>query len=544
MLAFALWWTGGPSARAVLAAENETMAAVEELRATLQQQSEQIEQLRNELARQRDEIRRLPSVVSLVDTQAGDTQSRDSELPDDGRDQERRDAADRSTQPSDDQPSDRAVADAELLSRIAQLEQGVLGAKREKNDFLETPSLDSSRVVNGRIHIDQWGFPDDSPGVNQIESGDPQRGPLDRLMYRRLRIGVGGKVPPGNMSYRLEIEYSGEDGSQFRDAWIGWDDLVFLRTLRFGNQKRPYGLDHLNSSNFNLFMERPFIVEALNEDNRRFGIATYGVSDNLAFNWRAGIFDTTLIQDLGSTLNDKYPLELAGRLANTFWYDDVSGGRGYGHFALAGSWAFPAADSPESGAADGRPRFRSRPEGRSTQRWLDTGRIDGAESYQILGIESVINVGRFQVGGEFMNMWMQRSPQYGADVYMHGGYVYASCFLTGEHIPWNRALGILGRVQPFEDFFHLRDCRQYRWSGSGAWEVATRLSYGDLTNQDVFGGVGQSASFALNWYWNAHARLQWNYIFGRIDDRQVIGNGAPVVSGSYQISAVRAIIDF
>jgi phosphate-selective porin OprO/OprP len=129
---------------------------------------------------------------------------------------------------------------------------------------------------------------------------------------------------------------------------------------------------------------------------------------------------------------------------------------------------------------------------------------------------------------------------------MHGGYFYVSYFLTGEHIPWNRELGILGRVRPFEDFFHVDTCERRIATGRGAWEIATRLSYGDLTDEDILGGVGQSVTLALNWYWNEHARLQGNYTFGRVDDRYVSDSmgGPAIVSGSYQIGGVRAIIDF
>ena len=51
-------------------------------------------------------------------------------------------------------------------------------------------------------------------------------------------------------------------------------------------------------------------------------------------------------------------------------------------------------------------------------------------------------------------------------------------------------------------------------------------------------------TFALNWYLNAHARLQCNYIFGRVDERQLDTVGMNVVGGSYQISGVRGIIDY
>ncbi len=199
---------------------------------------------------------------------------------------------------------------------------------------------------------------------------------------------------------------------------------------------------------------------------------------------------------------------------------------------------------PAPGVSDSRIRFRTRPEGRSTNRWLDTGRLTGADAYQLLGAESVVNVGSVQCGGEFMNVWLQRQPSAGPDLYFHGAYVYISWFLTGEHIPWNRQQGIMGRVEPLEDFFRLRGGSGCLLRGLGAWQVAARFSYGDLTDRDVYGGVGQSATLAVNWYLNAHARLQWNYIFGCLDESAAGGLPAPGVSGSYQISGVRGMIEF
>ncbi len=445
----------------------------------------------------------------------------------------------------------RAELNADLLSRLDSIEQTLGNVEKDQSDFLEEPSVGSQRITSGRLHIDQWGFPESTPGVNTIETGDPAKSPQDRLMYRRIRFGFRGTVPPANMSYRVEIEFSGQEGSQFRDAWIGWDDLVLLNTVRVGNQKRPYGLDHLNSSNFNVFMERPFVIDGFNEDNRRFGIASYGVSDDQRFNWRYGLYDMALIQDMGATITDNYPVELAGRLATTWWYDPTSGGRGYGHLGLATTFAFPDTHPPASGDQDTRARFRTHPEGRSTNQWLDTGFVRGGKSYQVLGLESVVNVGALQFVGEYMNLWMQRdapagSRGRGSDLYLHGGYFYLSYFLTGEHIPWNRDLGILGRVKPFEDFFHLRQRNGRTARGMGAWQVACRLSYADFNDDNIFGGVGRSATLALNWYWNAHTRLQLNYLFGRIDNRQaaLASGGTTLASGGYQIAGVRVMVDF
>lgn len=482
-------------------------AIIDDLQGQLRAQGQRLGQLERRVSEQQDVLRRLPSVTD-----------------DDGS---------------------LHQSSREIEARVERLEESVLGFEQESSRFTEFLSTYARRSVKGRIHIDAWQFPKDSPGINVMEHGDPVLDPLDRLVYRRIRIGLFGDVPPENMSYRVEIEFSGEDGSQFRDAWIGWDDLWLLHTVRLGNLKRPYGLDHLNSSNLNVFMERPFVVDAFNEDNRRFGLASSGVSDDLRFNWKYGVYNLALIQDAGSTLADAPQLELAWRLANTLWYDESSGGRCYGHWALSGTFAFPDGFAPNDGVVDNQARFRTRPEGRSGNHWLNTDRIDGAESYQILGVESVANLGAFQFVGEYMNLWLQRADGFGSDIHLHGGYFYLSYFLTGEHIPWNRTLGTIGRVEPFEDFFGDRGFLSGR-RGPGAWQIAVRLSYANFNDDNVFGGIGQSVTFGLNWHWNARARLQLNYISGRVDDRlaDLAGGGTAMVSGSYQITGARCIIDF
>ncbi len=194
--------------------------------------------------------------------------------------------------------------------------------------------------LTGRIHADLWGFPHDSPGVNAFESGDPTIGPQDRIGFRRMRFGVSGDLP-SNMLYKIEMEFAGGNDAEFRDAFLGWEKLPVFQTVLLGNQKRPYGLDHLNSSRYNVFLERPFVIEGFNQDARRFGLQSYGFSEDLAWNWRYGVFNLRLIQDEGNYVSDHWQSELAGRLANTFWYDEGSDGRGYGHFAISGSYADP-----------------------------------------------------------------------------------------------------------------------------------------------------------------------------------------------------------
>ncbi len=243
------------------------------------------------------------------------------------------------------------------------------------------------------------------------------------------------------------------------------------------------------------FLERPFIVDAINRNSRRVGIASYGASNDQARNWQFGVFNMVTIQDNNQIVGDKAQLELAGRLAHTGWYDESSGGRGYAHFGLAGTLAFP-----DGGSSDNQAMFTSRPEGRTEMDWLDTGLIVGAESYQLLAVESVVNMGAVQFVGEWMHIQMQRETGFGSHLSFNGGYVSLSYFLTGEHIPWNRKLGIQGRVEPVEDFFCIKESDGRRATGLGAWQLAMRLSKADLNDTDIQGGYGQSLTLALNWY--------------------------------------------
>ena len=408
------------------------------------------------------------------------------------------------------------------------------------------PGHDGSAMkISGRIHADHWAFPGDSPGVNIYENNDPTISPQDRIGFRRLRFGVGGKLWK-TMVYKVEMEFAAGNKSEFRDAYLGWNDLPILRTLLIGNQKRPYGLDHINSSRYNVFMERPFVIESINQDARRLGIASYGFSEDLRWNWRCGVYNQRLVQDEGNYTSDHYQPELAGRLANTFWYDESSDGRGYGHLAISGTLANPDG-SGLAGRATNEARFRHRPEARSVSRWIDTGVIGGADDYQMVGLENVWNFGALQAVAEYQNLWLERRGA--SDLKFDGGYFYVSYFLTGEHIPWEQKKGQLGRVKPFENFFLVNTCCDGIRGGWGAWQIAYRMSYANFSDADIRGGRGLSHTFGLNWHWNPYARMQFNAIYGEIDDREGFDDADPPnslgpVAGHYTILGTRFMVDF
>ncbi len=104
-----------------------------------------------------------------------------------------------------------------------------------------------------------------------------------------------------------------------------------------------------------------------------------------------------------------------------------------------------------------------------------------------------------------------------------------------------RKSGTLGRVKPFENFFLVDTCDGCRDGGWGAWQVAARYSHGDFTDEDITGGVGDALTLGLNWHWNTNARMQFNYLYGQIDQRGPIDG---FTAGDYSILGTRLMVDF
>ncbi len=151
----------------------------------------------------------------------------------------------------------------------------------------------------------------------------------------------------------------------------------------------------------------------------------------------------------------------------------------------------------------------------------------------------MFNMGAFSVVGEYQNTWLQRDG--GLDLFFHGAYVYVAYFLTGEHQPFDRATGTIARVEPLENFFLVRRCGGGTGHGWGAWQIAARFSYLDLSDADIRGGDQRNFTLGFNWLWNAYARMQFNYIYGEIKER---GPVAGQTEGDYQILGTRFMVDF
>ncbi len=459
-------------------------------------------------------------------------------------------AAEPGLRAADEGPQGREAQIAELSAQLTELRQEWESHQEELAEAAAAAERKSSWKLTGRVHLDNWSFPDEDAGISFLETGDPTDDPEDRWDFRRIRLEFAGEVPD-NMLFRIQIDFNNPAAAAMKDVYLGFNGLPHNQTFLIGNQKRPLGLDHLNSSRFNVFIERPLAVETFNEDARRLGAAMYGYTDDELYHWRYGLFFLENITTDGRYRGDFDQGGLYGRISSSPWYDETSGGRGYYHWAIAGSANVThGRGDPSRHEHSNEARFRTRPLARSTSRWWNTGRISGAENYEQLAVESMLNLGSLQFTGEYFGNWVQRDPFAGFagdDMFFHGGYVFASYFLTGEHVPYDRTKGVIGRVKPLENFFVVERVREGIGRGWGAFAVGLRFDYLDLTDSDIQGGQGWAATAGLNWHWTAHSKLQTNLIRGEINDAGEAQNPSPSlagVDGDFTIVGMRYMLDF
>ena len=136
-------------------------------------------------------------------------------------------------------------------------------------------------------------------------------------------------------------------------------------------------------------------------------------------------------------------------------------------------------------------RYQARPESYLAEHLIDTGKID-ASACGAVGTEVAYVNGPFSVQGEFLDSYVGQNNGEGLNFW--GFYTEASWYLTGESRPYDRVSGDFKRLVPRHNFDFGRD------GAWGAFEVAARFSYTDLTDGDINGGQINLLMGELNWY--------------------------------------------
>ncbi len=357
--------------------------------------------------------------------------------------------------------------------------------------------------VGGRIHNDYQFSSADSD--LEAELGDLE----DGTEFRRARVYITGEYGD-DVEFKAQYDFAGGDAN-FKDMYVRFKDVPFVDSLTVGQQKEPFGLEALMSSNYFTFLESA--SPSVFAPGRSTGIQ---IAKEICEG--AGVFQFGVFRESDSFGDDDGDGEVAvtTRVAGAVVNED--GGRELVH--LGASYSHRKPD-------DGMFRYRERPENHQLQRFVDTGTFD-ADEIQQYGFEFAMVNGPFSVQAEHIDVMVDSEAA--DDPNFSGTYGFVSYFLTGEHRAYKG--GKFTRVVPNEPAVG-KDA-----TGNGAVEVAYRYSMLDLEDGVVTGGEMANHTLGLNWYLSRNVRVLVNYILSDVDD---IGG---TVDGDARIIAARLQIDF
>lgn len=302
------------------------------------------------------------------------------------------------------------------------------------------------------------------------------------VTLRRAKLKLARRL---GEDWRLKLtgDYSQAGGLELSDFYVsysGWD----RRLLTMGVTDPPFSLESINSSSALTFMERGLPVAALAE-RRSGGVNLLRRSPNSITSASLILFNVTHdnLQEEGQGIAVHYvhsPIETpAGRSVH-----------------LGGSFSY------RINADEDKLQFRTRPEIATVDDYyVDTGSINNADKVGRLSLEASHVTGRFSWQSEILGARVQRDSLH--TVSFWGGYIFASWFLTEDSRNYNFGSGGFEQVHVNTPILE---------GGKGAWEVAARASYVDLTDREIIGGREKNLSIGLNWYLNRRIRLMTNLI--------------------------------
>ncbi len=386
-------------------------------------------------------------------------------------------------------------------------------------------------------------FQADGVWFNQSDESRDQHGSIESgADIRRARIGARSQVTE-TMNAFMQMDFGFFGRPTFTDVWVEQTKVPVLGTVRAGQWKQPFSLEVVSSFRYTTFMERSLLFQSFTPF-RHLGIGFYNNSDDLNWTWAASYFRTGQDQ-FANSLSTDGGNGVAGRLTHLLWY---CGEHGEDYLHVGGGYFM---NSPPRDSV----RFRTIPEifvgefapggvGTSGQAvpgvlngtpfFADTGTLNGVSDVQTFGLEALWVRGPLSVQSEAMAATVNQA---GPTAVFGGTYAQVGYFLTGEHRPYDRKGGAIDRVLPFNSVGK---------GGRGAWEVAARYSYVDLSDGLVRGGNVKNMTGGLNWYINANCKWVFNYIHSWSEGPDFFPAVVPGsnINGQTDAFATRVQVDF
>lgn len=401
-----------------------------------------------------------------------------------------------------------------LESLQAQLDK-LAKAKADKPDSKKA----FTRVIDGRVYFDSYNVMDQGGA----DAGAPAN--YDNLKnwngVRDLRVGVKGEGF-GILEYKADFCFieqpgAGDDksGVNIKDLWLSVKNVPLFEYVRIGNYRIEDGVGNLNGGPNTTFMDfegRDWGV------SRRLGMSMrqLWLQDRLRF-FAGMFFENDIISANRDSQQDNQGTITNLRLTYMPYISKGKDGKADGKcFMMFGTnWSY--VDVTKKGGATStsfNKRFGQLSIGSVYNIAIDTA------NYHKFGLEFAAQNGPFALQAEaFINNYLEAVTGGGArrDRTVAGGYLEARYFLTKDYRKFSPANATWGAAV-LRNNLDLRKVNDYNYAcWLGAWEVAAKWAYTDLTDlwtpgADFACGDVHELTLGLNWYWSTQARWMLNYV--------------------------------
>lgn len=408
---------------------------------------------------------------------------------------------------------------------------------------IESADGQYSAALTGRIHADVGDYAGYDPKSKATSPQNLNSG----FNLRRARIGVTGKAA-GDFTYGFIYDAGGTTDAAptgIQTAQVGYTGIKNM-IFELGYSDTFFTLDEATSSNDTLFMERATpanVATGINAGDFRSNVGGRWFNDRL---WVGAYFlgpANLQVHNQGESIgafqriayqvlsDPEYTLHVGGAIDEIIKAPANGGSAASTSLIVdpSGSGKVLTVTNPSVASVS----LSDRPELRiDTTALLSTGQL-GTLGHPVSGgyiadVELAGNYGPLFWQGEYMHYNIERDGLDTAE--FDGGYGEASYTLTGEAHKYNKATGAYNGIVPAHAF----DPSQGYW---GAWEVAGRVSFIDLTSNlnknlalsaqpnAVNGGKQTVYTAGLNWYPNSYMRFMLNYIHADFDKANTGSSG-------------------
>jgi phosphate-selective porin OprO/OprP len=328
--------------------------------------------------------------------------------------------------------------------------------------------------------------------------------------FRRARLGAEGEVGE-QTRWVSEIDFGG-GMLALKDAFIAVNKLPILREVRVGHQLEPFSLEGQTRSSWFPFIERSPSYAL--DPARNWGVAFYSHTADQRIFLQAGAFKSGT-DNTGTDVGDGNDMAYTARFVLLPVYEESDDSLELVHIGGAASQRYPKNDEVT---------FNQGPQS-SLLQFVDNPLTPfvpnisiPANQNQVYNLQAALVLGCLSFQTEWNGSRVEQIG--GGPVFLHGGYVLASYFLTGEHRGYNREFGAFGETRVRRPFICMENSEDVG-SGPGAWELTARWAYLNFDSPNLatdanglkIGDRVTAWTVGLNWYLTDNTRIMLNYVY-------------------------------